>query len=363
MLAGMILVLFAAAPQRPWAEQYLRDQCQSYAADPKNPWALAHGITGLGKDFVASDGRLARNVIVEDFLLKNQSSDGGPGPGSPWGFLKYGPDGTPIEPHTNLLTKTFVLAGVKPQVSFKTRAKETVTLAQLVEAVKAGFRHVPASDEYWKDVGWTLDLLGHSLEPGPKAKVGATDFNLVMNDALDYLEKAQAEIQAGMEKGLPQVPKRKQGIYAHSCGGLHLVQAVFTWARFAPVKKAWGPRLDKQIDVLFYRLDSERQQYDEALKQAPQYELQILTQMVKFYGHFLETTARLKDENRWKPNAQQTLAINRAKALLDAALRRLDEKKTFSPERMSEIRATQRQVYLDLIGDACHAAHGWEGWK
>jgi hypothetical protein len=225
---------------------------------------------------------------------------------------------------------------------------------------------VPEKEEYWRDVGWTLDLLSHSLKPGKTAKFKNSegkevDFNDVMEDALAYLEMSQADLKAGMEKGLPQVDKRKQGLYAHSCGGLHLVQAVLSWARFPEVKKAWAKRVELQVAILVYRLESERRQYDAALEQAPQYRLQILTQMLKFYGHFLETTARLKDENGWKPTALQKQGIEKAKALLDATLRQLDADKTFS--KMGEIKKSSPQIYLDLIGDSCHAAHGWEGWQ
>jgi hypothetical protein len=42
------------------------------------------------------------------------------------------------------------------------------------------------------------------------------------------------------------------------------------------------------------------------------------------------------------------------------AVRLLEEEKAF--ERMPEIKKTQKQVYLDLIGDSCHAAHGLEAF-
>ncbi|MBS1148534.1 MAG: hypothetical protein H6Q89_232 [Myxococcaceae bacterium] len=342
----------------------MRDQCLQFAGDVKNPWALAHGICAFGTAFPAADGRKAAEVITADFLARNPGFDGGPATGSPYGFARYAADKTPIEPHTHLMVKTLVLGGDKPGTKYPT-AWGTVTLAELIASVKVGFRHVPDREEYWRDVGWTLDLLSHVLKPGKAAKFQTSDqqvdFNAVMDDALTYLEKSQADLQMGLEKGLPQVDKRKQGIYAHACGGLHLVQAVFGWARFPEVKKAWGKRLDTQIAILFYRLESERRQYDAALEQAPQYRLQILTQMLKFYGHFLETTARLKDESGWKPTATQKQAVMKARALLDATLRQLDADKTFS--KMAEIKKSSPQVYLDLIGDACHAAHGWDGWQ
>lgn len=367
MLSGVILSLLAvstvaAAPHA--ARVRLHDQCLLFAADPKNPWALAHGITGLGRNYAASDGRKAIDVIVTDFLLKNETADGGAGSGSPYGFLRYSADGTPVEPHTHLLTKTLVLAKVPLSQSFKTSFGK-VTLAQMVESVKRGFHHVPANEEYWHDVGWTLDLLSATLKPGPGAVFtnGANeriDFNQVMDDGLAYLERATADLKAGMVQGLPQVDKRKQGLYAHSCGGLHLVQAVLGWARYPAVKKKWGARFDEQVAILFYRLDSERRQYELALEQAPSHRLEVLVQMVKFYGHFLETTGRLKDELGWKPSPAQKVGINRAKALLDNATHLLDEMHAF--EMMNDLKSTKKQVYLDLIGDACHATHGWDYW-
>ncbi len=368
MVAGFLLAaLTAAAPAKPtraWAHQLLRDQCLQFAGDAANPWALAHGICAFGTSYPATDGRKAADVITADFLKKNPTFDGGAATGSPYGFARYGADGTPIEPHTNLLVKTLVLGGDKPLTRYPT-AWGSVTLAELIASAKLGFRHVPESDDYWRDVGWTLDLLSHVLKPGNAAKFQTSDgktvdFSAVMDDALAYLERSQADLKVGLEKNLPQVDKRKQGIYAHSCGGLHLVQAVLGWSRFPPVQKAWGKRLDVQLAILFYRLESERRQYDAALEQAPQYRLQILTQMLKFYGHFLETTARFNAESGWKPTVTQRQGIAKAKALLDATLRQLEADKTFA--RMSEIKKSAPQIYLDLIGDACHASHGWDGW-
>ncbi|MDP3234361.1 MAG: hypothetical protein Q8N26_16400 [Myxococcales bacterium] len=355
------LLLTQSATKAP-AHQVLLDQCLLHAADPKNPWALAHGITAYGGNFLANDGRKATDAITKDFLNQNLLPDGGVGAGNTYGFLRYGADKTPIEPHTNLVTKTFVLAKLPMTTTFPTRWGQ-VTLQQLVDSVKKGFRHVPSNAEYWRDSAWTIDLLSAVGKPGTTipTELGPVSLDLVMDDALTALEKDQAELTEGMKKGLPEVPKRKQGIYAHSCGGLHLLQAVFGWSRFPEVKKKWGARLDAQIAVLFYRLESERRQYDAALQQAPQFTLQILTQQVKFYGHFLESVGRLKNEAGFKPNKEQQLAVNKAKVLLDAAVKGLEGIKAFST--MSAIKQSNPQVYLDLIGDSCHAANGWNQWQ
>ncbi|MBE2251315.1 MAG: hypothetical protein IAE78_17370 [Myxococcus sp.] len=357
---SLSLLLTQTATKAP-AHQKLLDQCLVQAADPKNPWALAHGITAFGANYLAADGRKATEVITRDFLQRNLLPDGGVGPGNSYGFLRYGADKTPIEPHSNLVTKTFVQAKLPLATALPT-AWGSVTLLQLVDSVKKGFRHVPSNDEYWRDAAWTIDLLSATGKPGTtiNTELGPILLDTVMNDALTALEKSQAELAEGLAKGLPEVPKRKQGIYAHACGGIHFMQAVFGWARFPEVKKKWGPRLDAQIAVLFYRLESERRQYDAALQQAPQFKLQILTQEVKFYGHFLETVGRLKNETGFKPTREQQLSINKAKALLDAAVQGLDAMKAFST--MKTIKQSNPQVYLDLIGDSCHAANGWNQW-
>lgn len=361
------LSLAAAPPTKSHAAGVLRSHCLLWAADPSNPWALAHGIKTLGPSFLASDGRKASEVIIKDFLLRNQLPDGGVGIGAPLGFARYAADGTPIEPHTNLNTKALVVDAHLP-LATKLKAKfGDVTLKQLVESAKAGFRHVPSSPQYWQDVGWTLGIFAVTEKPGTKWKTSdGTEINLdvVFDDALAELEKETADLKAGREQHLPKVDKRKQGVYAHSCGGLHFVQGVLAWARHPEVKKKWGPRIDTQVLIHFYRLESERVQYEAAYQQAlsgmPQFKLPILVQMVKFYGHWLETVGHFRDDLGWKPNEAQKQDLNRAKAFLDLAVRNLEAEGAL--EKMTELKKSQAQVYLDLIGDSCHAAHGLEAF-
>ncbi len=365
----LLSLAVAASPPAPrsHAEDVLRTQCLLWAADPKNAWALAHGVKTLGPSFLASDGRKAIDVIFHDFLLRNTLPDGGAGPGAPYGFLRYSADGTPIEPHTNLNAKALVDDAKMPLTTRLAGPWGPITLQQLVDSAKAGFRHSPQSPEYWRDVGWTLGLFAVTHKPGATWKANdGTVVNLdqVFDDALTELERATADLEQGLEQHLPQVDKRKQGVYAHSCGGLHFVQGVLSWARHPAVKKKWGKRLDDQIAIHFYRLESERRQYEAAYQQTltsmPQYKVQVLVQMVKFYGHWLETDAHFRDDFGWKPTAAQLQDINRAKAFLDIAVRALEEDHTL--ERMLELKKTQKQVYLDLIGDSCHAAHGLEAF-
>jgi hypothetical protein len=364
---SLSLLLFSAAPAQRTALQTLQEHCLMYAADPKNPWALAHGIKLFGPSYLASDGRKATEVVVHDFLLQNVAPDGGRGEGSPYGFIRYAKDGTPIEPHANLNTKALVCEG---KMSLKTVFKTSwgqVTLGQLVDSIKQGFRHTPTNIEYWKDVGWTLDLLAQTQKP----KTMLTNFDgkpiaieTVFDDAMNELERSTDDLKKAMKAQLPQLDKRKQGLYAHSCGGMHFVQGVVSFARNPEVKKKWAARLNEQIDIHFYRLESEQRQYEAAFQQsvnaAPQLTSKVLVQMIKFHGHFLETVSRFRSDLKWKPNEAQKRTINRAKATIEWATKELETRGVLTS--METLKKNDVQLYLDLIGDSCHAAHGLKDW-
>jgi hypothetical protein len=367
MFVALLVAAVAQAAPEPHALQVLRAQCRTWAADPKNPWALAHGVKLFGGGFQAADGRRATDVIVHDFLVRSATGDGGLGKPPRFGFARYGPDGTPIEPHTNLNTKALLVEAHLPLTTTFPASWGPVSLRDLAQSAKQGFVHSPQSLDYWKDVGWTLEIISATEKPGAVlvTAAGPVPVDQVFDDALVELEKETAELKAGLERQLPQVDKRKQGLYAHSCGGLHFVQGVLGWARHQSVRKRWGSRVDSQIAILFYRLESERRQYDaaaeQALRVAPQLTLAVLVQQVKFYGHFLETAARFRSDLGWAPTADQTRTIAVAKSLLDATVRELERRHDF--EQLEHLRATQRQLFFDVVGDSCHAAHGLEAWR
>src|SRR5512140_622150 len=127
--ASLLLLGLATAPLAPssTAEQ-LRALCRTQGANPRNPWALAHGITLEGRGFRASNGRLAAEVIVSDFLRRDETA-GGRG----LYFEPFTADGTPVEPHPALQVKTLVLAGFPLSRKFQA-AWGPVTLGALVEA-------------------------------------------------------------------------------------------------------------------------------------------------------------------------------------------------------------------------------------
>jgi hypothetical protein len=359
-VAVLTILAFSLGCHRPSSpsaspEEVLRVQCQRYAANPAIPWALAHGIVAFGKDFRATDGRLAIDVMVDDYLLVESA-----GAVTHYGFAEF--DGQrPIEPHLNLIVKTMLVAGVPLTRTFRTRDGHQVTLKQLLDDIEARFVYEPGTGEFWSRMSWTIDAIGTQLTPARATFVNGQGQTIDWNDVIDAgftdLENIDASFEEAMAQGRPFVEKRKQGIYAHTCGGFHFIQPLMLWLRHPDARHGLKPRFDAQMKVLLYRLQSERQVYDHAIEQAPQYKLVILVQELKFYGHWLETMGRLIEAGVLKPDTDQLEQIASARASVARTVEGLQQKKAFTS--MEEIEKSGYQTYLDLIGDSCHAYNGW----
>ncbi|MCP3161636.1 hypothetical protein [Myxococcus qinghaiensis] len=358
LLFSVLATSAAAAPPLPGEE--LAGRCRAWASDARNPWALAHGVVLDGRDFRASDGRLASDVVVADFLRRTPALEDAPSKRADLFFEPFTSDGTPVEPHPALQVKTLLAAGLPLSQRF-TASWGPVTLRELVEDVKRDFRMDQVTSA---ESAWRLDVLSLTSRPGDTFRDGTgqqVSVNAVMERALTTLEAEQAELASGLKARRPEVPKRGQGIYAHPCGGLHYFQAVAGWARHPSVRAAWKPRLAAQVDVLLYRLDSEMRQYETAWASLPTQREQVLAQMLKFQGHLLETLGRFRDDTGWRPTAVQQETVERARRYLENTLRRMDETGLLAAP--ASVATRNRQLALDLVGDTCHAAHGEALWS
>lgn len=346
------LLLLSAGPggggQERAAREVLARHCARQAADPHDPWALAHGVLAFGAGFRAADGRHAVDAIVAEHLRRDEDGR--------LRFAPHAPDGTPVEPHPDLQLRTLARAGVPLGRTFRTR-EGPVALGALVEDAKRAFRPPPPGGETWGEAAWTLGALAEVLEPGARFRNDAgeeVDFDRVMDGALEALEAASAELGRGMDEGRPRVKKDKRGVWAQPCGGLHLAQALVTWARHPAVRVRWGRRFLRQVDILLYRVRSESSQYEEALRELPRHRLLVLAQMLKFHGHLLETV-RMLERTGWRPTGHQRATIALARAQLAAAAQGLMELHALEPAGPP---GAGPQTRLDLAGDACHAVAG-----
>jgi len=84
----------------------------------------------------------------------------------------------------------------------------------------------------------------------------------------------------------------------------------------------------------------------------------LAIQDLKFFGHWLEATASLRDNGLMGASSAD---VARAKQGLVEAVERLNGYRAF--DLMDEIRKNRKQSYLDLIGDSAHALGGLRAWR
>ena len=346
-----------AAPTRKAVEEAVKRLerfVRPGASDPKNPWALAHGLVAFGKDLRTNDGRSAVEVIAS-FAEKRTAR------GRTVYRFPTKRDGIPVEPHRNLLLKTLLEVGVDPARELKASDGEPITLQQLADDL-VETTAVPDAGAGWHHAAWTLGALqAHSGSAARRAHAALLTASLERLEAdhrpvLDS-ERDRPERAFDPDQPMRRAKEGKTAIYGHSCGGLHFVQAVLEGvAEDATAERK--RRAAAQVDALIYRYRSERLLYDSMLKKTPQHGLVLRVQKLKFFGHLLETLATARKLGIGDDRAVRKTAGEAAGDLL-ATLRDLDRGGVF--QRLDTIRREQSQTYLDLIGDGCHAIRGLRG--
>jgi hypothetical protein len=95
---------------------------------------------------------------------------------------------------------------------------------------------------------------------------------------------------------------------------------------------------------------------DEAMKQYPEYRLQLVIQRLKFLGHMTESAHKLAAAGLLEPDESQARMLS---AILDGVVetvRVLRESGVLT--ELPALRRQDEQLYLDVIGDSAHALHG-----
>lgn len=330
------------------------------ASEAGNPWAQAHGLLAFGPELKTEKGELVIDAIMafaERETIGNRQV---------WVWPERTADGTPVAPHPNLMLKSMVEVGVPLDRKFKMPGGKRATLRQLVDGAAWAFE-MPTSDEDWRQFAWSLGLF---LEVyGKKGVVKTHDGDIPVSrlaqQAVAKLENEQAFLLTPMTRGRPDlVQKRRQDIYAHSCGGLHFVQGGLHAAGIIEDKNLLF-RATKQLEIVAFRWDAERRIYRETIRQQPKYRALLLIQELKFHGHVLETLALAPEWGVGEADeATRELAAKVAGDLIDAIyeLRPMYEKhqavKKAALAGRPEIRKAGLQTYYDLTGDGCHAIRG-----
>ncbi len=324
----------------------LSDLIRSGATDPANPWAMAHGLIAFGPDLSAADGRSAVDVIAT--YLEKTTVDGR----VVWSFPTKTAINEPVEPHPFLITKAMVEAGVPLDRPLPAKDGRP-TVRKLVDDLVWLFE-VPRDELGWHNVAWALSVLA-AKPPADRmipTRAGRLSLEALASRALQRLEQEQGFLTKPMKRRRPDVVrKRRQGIYTHTCGGLHFVQAV---ARVGGHFPSLQGRVLQQLDAVRFRWAAERRIYRQLADMKPRYRGVLLVQELKFYGHQLETLALAAKWGLVKVDPDLRLEMRMVAADL------LDTIRALVPlyGRLDRIREATPQIYYDLVGDGSHALRG-----
>lgn len=353
----------AATPEVERTLETLKAVVQKYGGDPDNPWAISHALVAMGPDF-----RLSNDELAIDWLFSQYAEEFAVGEGEAAVTLVRFPQkraGVSVEPHTALMLKALTEAGVSPERPVVVNGNPH-TVADLYRGVLLQSYLVPATNKASfqspNDVPWALQSLAAWAPTGQPLRWTALDGTpMTLEDltvfAGSVLMTETQELFKAMEAGA-DFEKRGQGIFKYTCGGAHLLQGVAYANARGNGTKLLQMGLMGQILLMYYRLPRELQQLDVLMQKAPQHLMLLLVQRLKFVGHFLESMHKMAAMRYYTPGENQKVALNGAAQQMVLLVDGIDKQGIFGA--MDELRSSNPQLYLDLIGDSAHAINGLE---
>lgn len=315
-----------------------------YATAPEDPWVVAHGVRGMGRDFTINGGRRAVDYLLEDVLVTVPANGK-----SVLGF--------PIEAegHSDMFLKTMLEAGVPLDHAFTHEGRRR-TLGDVLDGARALFRpqlvmSVP------NNLPWSIIALTRTTSPLRKQWTNAwgepVDVDLVVEGALRLLEQASGPVADAMREGRPETGPAP--IHGFTCGGTHMIYALLTAVHMGHAGKDRRERMQQQVDLLVWRLSAD------------------LDLIERFYrprasnagAAWYETDAKLKllghaEECLAFASLHDVVALTQSqREQWQAALKRLRRMlRDLQAENLGQVKALDRELYRQLIGDTCHARHG-----
>jgi hypothetical protein len=357
-------------PFRAEVKQLLSAVIDREAGNPANAWALAHGVLAKGPGFLATDGRRAIDVLVDDFMQAERL------PGHK-GLQPFFPTqteaGVPVEPHTDLILKTLVEVGLPLEEPLTARAGspalERLLRSSQARAVAAPGKKGAEAFARPDDVAWSIQAWCQGAYAGGAETWLASNGKDQNVDAvaLQQLEMLEAEtwfMRTAMNAG-GTVQKRRQGIFGFTCGGAHLYQSVTACAAAGFPKGASAKeRIGKLNEIYLWRIKLETGLIEDAMRTAPKLAPLLYNQDVKFLGHMLESLGKAERDGLFTPTADERLLLQDAEGRLLAHVLQMSKLGVYQPDKlagwMTSADEGSRQFYLDVVGDACHA---WNGLK
>lgn len=318
---------------------------RQHAAVPESPWMVAHGIRAMGRSFVLRDGRSAVDHLLQSVLVAM------PANGRP--VLAFPPE---VEVHQDSFLKTLLEAGVPLDHAFVHQGRRR-TLQEVVEGARARFRPAPTLEQP-NALPWSLIALTRTTSPARAAWTNAwgeaVNLDTAVEAGLRLLEQASAPLVGPMREDRPlsaQAP-----VHSLTCGGTHLLYSLLASLRQGYTGADRLARVRQQADVLIWRLSTEpaliERFYGERARGVPGAGWFVLDAKLKLFGHGEECLALGVKRGLLTLTREQKARRDAATATLGRLLEDLEGRD------LLEARAVDRDLYVQLIGDVCHARHG-----
>jgi hypothetical protein len=314
------------------------------AVTPDDPWIVAHGLRGMGRDFAVNGGRRAVDYLLQDVLVTV--------PANGKSLLGFPVD---VEGHSNMFLKTMLEAGVPLDYTF-THEGQRRTLRDVVDGARGLFRpklvvQVP------NNLPWSLIALTRTNTPSRQQWNNAwgepVDLDVVVESSLRLLEQASLPLAEAMREGRPETASAP--VHSFTCGGTHMIYGLLAAVHAGYAGKDRRERMRQQVDLLVWRLRADLDLIDRfygtkvSSPGATWYELDA---KLKLLGHGEECLAFATLHEVVPLTSAQRERRQEAVATLKRLLRDLGSRD------LAHAKALDRELYRQLVGDACHARHG-----
>lgn len=315
-----------------------------YAATLDDPWVVAHGLRGIGRDFTITSGRRAVDYLLEDVLVSV--------PANGKQMLGFSIE---AEAHSNMFLKTMLEAGIPLDYAFTHEGRRR-TLRDVVDGARALLQpklvmSVP------NNLPWSLIALTRTTPAARSRWTNAwgdsVDLDLMVESGLQLLEQASLPVAEAMREGRPETGPAP--VHSFTCGGTHMIYGLLTAVHAGYAGKDRRERMQQQVNLLVWRLKADldlMERFYAARASSPGASWYELEAKLKLLGHAEECLAFAARHQVAGFTSAQKDQRQTALATLRAMLKDLETRD------VGQAKALDRELYRQLIGDTCHARHG-----
>jgi hypothetical protein len=316
---------------------------------------VVHGLRALGAGFRIKSGQTAVDFFLQQHVTSvtvNRRAVLALGDWTASGSYVVGG----AEFHPNSFLKTLLEAGVPLDHTFTHRGHRR-TVFDLVDGARLLFDPSKMTDP--EIIPWSLIAFSRTTPAirrrWTNAWGQAVNLDDLVDGALRDLETASAPLLAAMRGGRPLVDQAP--VHGLTCGGTHLLYGLLSAVHYGFGGKGARERVQAQTALMAWRMggadvDLIRRFYRK-VPRSPQNEWEELDAQLKILGHAEESlgfATRRKVMTLTAAQQAQRAAGVRALGTLLADLRR---------RNVAQARALVPRTYQQIIGDVCHAQHGF----